>query len=553
MTESLFVGYERKSGNEVEVPVFHTLVTGQTQLSGKTTCLKTFAQQLAELGYKIFLVDTKENKEDYENFGKEIPVCLRESTDPLVLLPLLESVFQRRLPTGYYSVLCDITGGTKTYDEVIKKAKDKEKSSRSGWVQGTCRTLYDLLERLQTQLSKVETVPQLELPYQINRMVLNDFPQASQQLFIRNAFEDLLRIHSKHSIGMLDEAYKFLPQKWGSACAKAIQDAITQTAGTDTYIYLGTQFLAPTNKDPLKACAVRLLGTQDHTTEAKHTLDLIPFKGICTVNEIMTLPLGHYIVTTKKFAKLIYFLPYGVPKRIGKDVSLGKKTSEYVRDQFLVSRLQEEDEEMYREKYEEEKSRREKAEKKLKELTHKFAKERVAELRAETERLRGDLKSADTLKAQKDEEISKLRKELEGFRELKSALTKILPTPPQPAGRQGPEIPSEITVDMEQPALTVNVPRKPLTLNQSNLEGRIAIVYAEGLPTDKWFTVTDVNRAMMSHGWPRDPRTSKMLDQFCQWGFFKKRYAGKRPEYRVRMTPEKAKEKGLLKIHEIEN
>jgi hypothetical protein len=38
----------------------------------------------------------------------------------------------------------------------------------------------------------------------------------------------------------------------------------------------------------------------------------------------------------------------------------------------------------------------------------------------------------------------------------------------------------------------------------------------------------------------------KALDQFCQWGFFEKRFRGNRPEYKLRMKPEDAKEKGLI-------
>jgi hypothetical protein len=80
------------------------------------------------------------------------------------------------------------------------------------------------------------------------------------------------------------------------------------------------------------------------------------------------------------------------------------------------------------------------------------------------------------------------------------------------------------------------------------LEGKIAIVYAEGeLPKDKWFSVSDVTKAFQRHGWKQDPRTSSALDKFCQWGYFVKQMSGKRPDYRFKLTPEQAREKGLLK------
>ena len=107
---------------------------------------------------------------------------------------------------------------------------------------------------------------------------------------------------------------------------------------------------------------------------------------------------------------------------------------------------------------------------------------------------------------------------------------------------------SEIAVVNEQPQLTIQKQRVPLTLNRSSLEGKIAIVYAEGkMPQEKAFTVSDITKAMQSHGWNQDPRTSTILDKFCQWGFFEKVKAGNRWDYRVKLAPEAAKEKGLLK------
>ena len=46
---------------------------------------------------------------------------------------------------------------------------------------------------------------------------------------------------------------------------------------------------------------------------------------------------------------------------------------------------------------------------------------------------------------------------------------------------------------------------------------------------------------------------SKVLTDLVAWGFFKKIRAGKRWDYRLKMKPEQAKEKGLLKtIEQVE-
>jgi hypothetical protein len=214
---------------------------------------------------------------------------------------------------------------------------EKVDTLKEGWFRSACITLSDLLTRLQRQLTRVETVDTLRLPHSINRMVLNYFDRESQQVYIKYALEDALRIYKNRLIVILDEAYKFIPQRYGSACKQAIQDVITQGAATNLYIWVTTQFLAPTDKDPLKACAVRLLGTQDHITEATHTLDLIPQarqRGF-DKDTIMTLPLGHFVVVTKREARLVYAVPDGVPLEVAGRVAMGELSPEYVRDNFL--------------------------------------------------------------------------------------------------------------------------------------------------------------------------------------------------------------------------
>jgi len=62
-----------------------------------------------------------------------------------------------------------------------------------------------------------------------------------------------------------------------------------------------------------------------------------------------------------------------------------------------------------------------------------------------------------------------------------------------------------------------------------------------------------VVKAFHSHAWKRDPRITIVLDEFAQWGYFEKQYAGKKPIYRVRLKPEEAKAKGLLRIERDED
>ena len=554
------------SGEPVQLEPFNYAIVGQTQFSGKSTLLKRLSKWAEEQGFRSLIFDTKETEADYAGFGREVPVCLRETTDSFVLIGLLESMFKRRL-TPYYATLSRITEGAKGFDDIIDRAKEREAKTRSSWLKDACRVLYDLLERLKAETSKVKTVPALTLHHGINRMVINEFSLEAQQLIVKNAFEDALRRYKRNLIMVLDEAFKFLPQGYSSPATRSVMQVITQGAKTGLYTWISTQFLAVTDKDPLKACAIKFLGTQDHITEVKHSLDLIPeVRGRFSSDDIMMLKLGHWILVRKRppDVRVVYALPVGVPGHIGRKVAVEELTPEYVRDKFLVSRLKE-DEEMYRKLYEAEKSKREDLEEEVRKLKAepRISPEKFGALKAEKDRLeseveilKGDLKTADALKFEKDEEIAELRKEVEAFRDFKAAFAKILPTPiptevPTPGFEPG--APAEIVVVKEQPALTVEILRKQLSLSQSNLEGRIAIVYAEGLlPTKKSFTVRQLNTIMEQRFGRKEAYANfpKVLTNFVAWGFFQKVKAGKRWDYRIKLDPRKAKEKGLLKVTE---
>jgi len=579
------------SGEPVEIEPFHYAIVGQTQYSGKTTLIKRLATWAEDRGFRILIFDTKETVEDYSGFGREVPVCLRETTDSFVLIGLLESMFRRRL-TPYYATLSRLTEGAKGFQDIISRAREMEAKTRSSWLRDACRVLYDLLERLQSETSKVKAMPTLQLHEGINRMVINDFSLEAQQLIVKNAFEDALRRYKRKLILVLDEAFKFIPQGYSSPATRAVMQVITQGAKTGLYTWISTQFLAVTDKDPLKACAIKFLGTQDHTTEIKHTLDLIPeARGRFSKDDIMRLKLGHWILVRKRppDVRVVYAVPAGVPSSVGRKVAVGAFTPEHVRDVYLKKKEIDEDL-VWKEKYEQ----LEKEFKKLKSELHslreagkvyedtiKSLTDTISKFEAENKRLRelkrlseeerqhyeqlktfylehrSDVETKPVMEKrikQLSEELKKAKEELKAFNDLREALAKILPAPRVqiPAGSESTS-PSEISVNMERPIIQVKVERKPLQLTDKDLHGKIAIIYSEGVLGDGWFSVSDVVKAFQRHAWPRDPRTSKALDDFARWGYLEKKYAGRKPIYHVLIKPEDARAKGLLKVEEVLN
>ena len=506
------------SGEPVTIEPFHYAIVGQTQFSGKTTLIKRLSEWVADLGFKVLIWDTKETEADYAGFGREIPVCLRESTDSFVLIGLLESMFRRRL-THYYATLTRITEGAKGFDDIIQRAKKLEEKTRSSWLKDACRVLYDLLERLKNETAKVETVPRLKLYPGINRMVINDFSLEAQQLIVKNCFEDLLRVYKRNTIGVLDEAFKFIPQGYSSPATRSIMQVMTQGAKTKLFGWLSTQFLAVTDKGPLKACAFKFLGTQDHITEVKHTMDLIPeIRGKFTSDDIMKLKLGHWILVRKRppDVRIVYALPLGrgITKHIGRKVAMAQMTPEQVRDKFLVSKLKEDEDLVYKEKYEEERAKREE----LEELNQQF-RAKVNELKAKVQMLlnRGSPEQLEELRKTimklKDEKANlekqlekeakafvKVKKKADAFENLQKALAPLVSISGQPGFEPG-AAPSQIGLQTTTNIVEVDKAIKRVTVSDQTIRGKVLTLAKTGF-LEAWRGLGDVHKALIEKfGW----------------------------------------------------
>jgi hypothetical protein len=206
-----------------------------------------------------------------------------------------------------------------------------------------------------------------------------------------------------------------------------------------------------------------------------------------------------------------------VPEDVGRRVAQAELSSEYVRDNFLKkSRVLEDEDLTYKPLWEEEKRKREKVEEERNELQQKL------------ERIEKDVGSHEKIK--------------EGLPPLQAT-----------NNTQKSDVPSEIAVTTEQPILTVQKRAQPLTLDDSSLEGKIAIVYAEGKLPDKAFTTRNLNEIL--EGRFGSGAFKGYLGPACNklvaWGFFEKVKAGNRWDYRVRIQPEVARSKGLLKEVEV--
>jgi len=371
--------------------------------------------------------------------------------------------------------------------------------------------------------------------------------------------------HLSGVVVVIPEAWEMLPQHRMTPVKWVAEQFIRKGAAIGNYLWLDSQDIGGIDKTPLRQCDNWLMGRMKEAHEVERILkQLLGLK--IGKEEIQRLPLGHFYAAIGDSVHKVYVLPAGVPEEVGRKVALGEFSPEYVRDKFLKLRLLEGEELVWKQKYEEikkqlaeltqEKMRIEAAAQKIRQknidLIYKVERlqEQLREKEApqEVTKLRNRVSFLEAKNKDLTKRLERLEADLKLFSEFKSVLRRMGFGPTPTTAKLTTEMLGEVTVATEQPTLIVNRRRKRLELTDQTLEGKIAVVYAEGrLPADKWFTTTDVTLAFIAHGWPKDPRTGPTLDKFCQWGFFEKHYAGKRPEYRLRITPDQAREKGLLK------
>jgi len=542
------IGFEKGSAEPVSVNISHTVVAGITR-SGKSETVKALISRAKDRRFLIF--DIKRPR-DYSGVGTEIPIFVEEKTDPLMLKRLLES--QSHLALKFeFPELIKVCKKEDTFDGILKAVNDGLRSKVHPIVENKLLVLQHLLTKLVRELERTPISDELELKDRINVMDLSEVSLELQQLAVHSTLKWILE-KEKDLIVVLDEAHRFIPQGGSNASKETVTTFIKEGGAKGLWLWLVDQTITGIDKQVLKQCWVWILGKQREVNEAKRTVDQIPFKTGLNEKSIMRLKVGEFVVCTEDGAKVTYVQPSWLSEEDARDVALGK---------ISVKDVMEVDDLVWKEKYEEERRRREECEKEfarqLEFLTKKARDQAYREAMKKVDEIKRQWNIEEmqkTIAALKDHNnelkarIQELENQLKIFNELRETLAKIIPVPRITSVTEKSSIPPEISVTAEQPVIHVKVERKPLNLTDKDLRGKIAIVYAEGALGDGWFSVSDVVKAFQRHAWKRDPRISTVLDEYAQWGYLEKKYAGRKPIYRVLIKPEEAEAKGLLKVEE---
>lgn len=304
--DKIKLGYEVKTGNEVYINPSHLIVTGVSQLSGKTTTLEALIKRSK---LKAVVFKTKIGEKSFSE-GVEIPPFFRDRSDYEFVKSLIEAYAKEKLflEKGTLMRLCK--GSVSLLD--IKKRVDDELASEKlrGLKEEIHTRLQHYLENLIPQIQYANLSKTLDLREGVNIMNLERFSEEAQSLIIQSVADEVLK-NMKGVILVIPEAWKFLPQKYNNPCKRVVESFIRQGATNKNFIFIDSQEMAGTDKSVLKQVSSWILGLQMEKNEVKHTLDQIslPKKSKPKEEDIMNLRKGHFFLSDYDGVKQVYVQP----------------------------------------------------------------------------------------------------------------------------------------------------------------------------------------------------------------------------------------------------
>jgi hypothetical protein len=318
MKPSISLGYEVGTGEPVSVPLHHCVITGQTQMAGKTTTLEAM---IARSGLQALTFVTKRGEGSFKN-SRRIPPYFRDQADWQFVASILEASRGEKLKFERAWIIRASKGA---YNLAAVQANVRQAMKKAtGLSADVYLTLDAYLDAVVPQIATVRWADRVHLQPGINVMDLTAIVPEMQHLVIRSSIDWVLN-HAQDTVVVVPEAWKFIPQGRGTPVKLAAESYIRQAAGLHNYLWLDSQDIAGVEKIILKSVPVWILGVQREANEVKRTLDQIP-AGIKKPKpeQIATLGLGQFYVCHGTTVQKVYVQPAWMSNDEAFEIAMGR-------------------------------------------------------------------------------------------------------------------------------------------------------------------------------------------------------------------------------------
>jgi uncharacterized coiled-coil protein SlyX len=330
----ILLGFEVGSGKEVQMRLHHTVVTGMTQLSGKTTTLEAI---ISRSGRRAIAFKTKRGEEGFNAYEEILPF-FNERADWQYVASLLEATLREKLKFERPWIM-RATKGARTLREVMENiAMLKAESSGGSLPENIYTALEEYLKIVVPQIERFQFSKTLELKDGINVMDLTEMSVELQSLVIRSTMEHVIS-ELRDVIVIIPEAWEHLPQGRNTPVKLYAETFIRKGASVGNFLFIDSQDIAGVDKTPLRQCNNWILGRQREANEVERVREILG-RNRFSAEDIRGLPLGHFYAVLGDELKKVYVLPAGVPYKLGRRVATGEVPVEKIKD-YLESPLEE--------------------------------------------------------------------------------------------------------------------------------------------------------------------------------------------------------------------
>lgn len=326
----IHLGFEVDTGEPVSIPLGHTVVTGQTQRSGKTTTLEAL---ISRSGLRAVSFVTKRGEGSFGS-GRHISPYFRERADWQFVESVLESVMRQKMRFERSWIVRASKGAT-TLEGVQANIRRFSKTAK-----GIHADVYLLLEEyLNLVIPLIQTLPyvnRVDLAPGVNVMDLSAYPSQLQALVIRSVLEWVYE-REMDVLTVIPEAWEFIPRSRNSPVKLAAAQLARKGAALRNFILLDSQDIVGVDYEILKQVSVWILGVQREINEVKRSLAHIPAGVKKPKPEMITsLRKGQFYVCFDDDHGMrvvkVYVQPYWLDDHAARLISIGEKSIESAKD-----------------------------------------------------------------------------------------------------------------------------------------------------------------------------------------------------------------------------
>ncbi len=326
MTAAVRLGYELGSGEPVDIPLRHMVVTGLTQHAGKTTTIEALLTRAARPSVAFV---TKRG--EILLSGTRHAPYFRERADWQYVEAILEAALRERLRFER-SWIMRACKGAATLDQVHDQVRRLLQTAK-----GIHESVYTALDHYlalvvpQVQATRwASTLALLPADGSLDTcgptiMDLTALSAEMQALVIRSTIEGVMESWTGVVV-VLPEAWAFLPQSRGGPVKAAADRLLREGAVLENYGWLDSQDLAGLDKRYLKHVGVWLLGCQPEANEAEHTLRQLPLPRAQkpAPADIQALGRGEFYACWEGTVRKVYVQPKWLDEATARAVAQGE-------------------------------------------------------------------------------------------------------------------------------------------------------------------------------------------------------------------------------------